>query len=108
MGFNSVLFVCNNSLAAIGKDPQGFAEEISARMGTFDMGRFSFNGSGGFSIPHVGHSSETALVAVGGNHATKILAKSYIPVGHHNSVGQIALLKALADKLGYEVREKNR
>lgn len=108
MGFNSVLFVCNDALDTIKRDPEGFADEIVRRMGSLGEGEFGFgNHANGFDVAHVGHADEVALIAVGGNYATKLVSyHAGWSANHHKEEGQIELLKALAKKLGYTVRKK--
>lgn len=108
MGFNSVLFVCNDALNTVDNEPEEFAKLISRKMGGIDEGEFGFgNHCNGFRIPHIGHADEMAVIAVGGNYATRILRyhAGYSHM-HHEEEGQIEILKRLADKLGYSVRKK--
>ena len=106
MGFNSVLFVCNDALNTIDDEPEEFAKLISRKMGGLDTGEFGFgNHVNGFSIPHIGHADEHVLLLVGGNTATKLVSHSRWRLGHTEE-SQLALLKLLADKLGYSVRKK--
>lgn len=107
MGFNSVLFVCNDALDTITRDPEGFAREIVGRMGSIGTGEFGFgNHANAFSIPHVAHADEIALIAVGGNYATKLVSHFHRSLGHHTEEGQLELLRVWADKLGYGLRKK--
>lgn len=111
MGFNSVLFVCNDALGTVDREPEKFAKLVSGKMGQAGMGEeasFGFgNHANGFAIPHIGHADEMAVIAVGGNYATRILRYH---AGHrhmhHEDEGQVEILKRLADKLGYSIRKK--
>ena len=112
MGYNSLLFIPNDQLSSIGRNPDGFAWELSAainlsavRKGSTPLGReFS-----SFSIPYCAHADGVGLVAVGGNYAEKIYQgfKSGGPGhDHHTPEGKVDLLKRLAGELGYSVRKK--
>jgi len=108
MGFNSVLFVCNDALDTVDREPEKFAKLMSRKMGGIDTGEFGFgNHCNGFSIPHIAHADTVALIAVGGNHATRIMVGSYVG-NHHTEGGQVELLRNLATKLGYTIRKKTR
>lgn len=107
MGFNSVLFVCNDALNTIDREPEEFSKLISRKMGSLDVGEFGFgNHANGFSIPHIGHADEQVLLAVGGNYSTKLVSHHNWRPGHHTEEGQLQMLKALAHKLGYDIRKK--
>ena len=58
----------------------------------------------GVVVNSVEHSSTTTIIAMGGNHSTVLghtLASS-----HHTPEGQLAILKELADDLGYRITKK--
>jgi Cu/Zn superoxide dismutase len=106
MGFNSVLFVCNDALGTVDREPEKFAELISRKMGGLDTGEFGFGGhANGFCIPHIGHADEQVVLLVGGNRATKLASHRNWRAGHDEE-GQLEALKVLAHKLGYTIRKK--
>lgn len=111
MGFNSILYIPNDQLDEINRDPEHFARELTGAINlscvepkpTHLHGRFH-----DFTIPYCSHADAVGLVAVGGNHATKILHTGGRELEHHTDGGQIELLRLLADRLGYTVRKKKR
>lgn len=110
MGFNSVLFVCNDAIGTIRHEPEEFSNLIAGKMGSADFGEGEFgfgNHCNGFDFPHIGHADEMALIAVGGNYATRILRyRAGNEHMHHTKEGQVEILKRLAKELGYSVRKK--
>ena len=110
MGMNSLLFVPNDNLCLVDKYPEEFAKALSGAINlscvqpkpTALVGAF-----GDFSIPYCSHTDNVGIVAVGGNFAEPLLEtyKGYSHI-HHTKEGQVELLKALAERLGYSVRKK--
>jgi hypothetical protein len=97
--------MCNDCLGEAQADPKGFVEKLVGLISGAERGEFGFGCcANGFNIIHNAHADATGLIAVGGNHATKLLIERNIP--HHTEEGQVELLKALADKLGYSVRKR--
>lgn len=119
MGYNTTVMICNDSLHAIESDPE-FGKNLALAVGEMyrsnrplDVPAYSYNSEGkaagiycnAASVIESHHADGTTLVAVGGNHGTK-LGEFYYVGHHHTDDGQVALLKALADKLGYRVSKK--
>jgi hypothetical protein len=115
LGYNTTVLIMNDVQDEIEKHPEqfyrnlqhaqsevGFGSDKSWRAGTFGVG----NAGNGFQVVSNRHADETSLIAVGGNLATELVAV-YGPRLHHSEPdGQVVLLKALADKLGYRVTKK--
>ena len=112
MGYNSILFIPNDQLSSVDRNPDGFAYALSSAInrscvepGTTDLER-EFNQ---FTIPYCAHADSVGLIAAGGNYAELILQ---VHQGwnhdHHTEEGQVRLLQQLADKLGYTVNKKRK
>ena len=107
MGYNSTLFLCNDALSAITDDPEGFCEKLRRHCGSGTTGTFGHgHHANGFAVVHVEHADTTALIAAGGNFATKVVSVHNKRLNHATEDGQVELLKALASKLGYRVVKK--
>lgn len=123
MGYNSVIMLCNDALDAIDKDPYGWWMKtwraLSALPGhalpkeeqkyATDSGEYGHGSyANGFQAVWNRHSSSVGLIAVGHNRA-EVLLDTYVAVhkSFHTKEGKVALLKELADKLGYRVVKKN-
>lgn len=110
MGWNTTVMICNDSLHAIesdaefGKNLANAIKKASCYNKPVDVSAGSYCNAASVIESH--HADGTALVAVGGNHGTK-LGEFYYVGHHHTDDGQVALLKALADKLGYRVSKKS-
>ena len=120
MGWNTTVMICNDSLHAIetdaefGKNLADAIKKASCYNKPVDVSAYWYNSEGkatgiycnAASVIESHHADGTALVAVGGNHGTK-LGEFYYVGNHTTDAGQVALLKALADKLGYRVSKKS-
>ena len=118
MGWNTTVMICNDSLHAIETDVE-FGKKLAAAVTRsvskkpVDVSACWHNDEGKASLIHrnaacvieTHHADGTALVAVGGNYGTS-LGEFYYVGDHGTEDGQVALLKALADKLGYSVSKK--
>lgn len=118
MGYNSVLFLCNDAIDQIDRDPAGWWKKARLQLmrapyktheGSVDRqdGVFGFgNHANGFQAVWNRHADEQALIAVGGNYATVLKGSRWTWGGHHTEEGQVELLKLAAKELGYELRRK--
>lgn len=109
MGYNTTVMICNDSLHAIESDPE-FGKSLGNAIQEAGCYNKPVDVSAGIycnaaRVIECHHADATALVAVGGNHGTS-LGEFYYVGHHHTTDGQVALLKALADKLGYRVSKK--
>lgn len=104
MGFNTAVMFCNDGFDQIQRYPDDFIEGISRNM----------NRGGEFGVGHHGnvaqvietdHADAIQLIAVGGNHATKVHTGFYVG-DHHTEEGQLALLRQWADRMGYHLTRK--
>lgn len=82
MGFNSVIFICNDAFRAIDEDPAGWWEKTKAKLASSDcMGgataEYGFgNHANGFRAVSNQHADYGVLIAAGGNRA-EVLARGY-------------------------------
>lgn len=110
MGFNSTVLVRNDALGCIEKDPE-FGKKIADAIHRLSHERKGIDIGSGFNVNaatvvETHHASGTALVAVGGNHATVVTSVGDVP--HHEEEGQIKILQALAEQLGYRLVKKTK
>lgn len=102
MGFNSLMFAINDNLEEAKREPVEFVNEMVRSMGSGMtgplMGRFS-----SFTIPHVGHANDAAVVLVGGNEASRIYRGPAIESMHRAGDASIKLLRKLATYHGYRL-----
>lgn len=117
MGYNSVVFICNDGMYQIEKDPAGWWKKTwdQLMIQTFKSSKSGEDGSygfgnhcGGFQAVWNEHADVTCLIAVGGNYATVLPGRVRWSDGdgHHTPEGQVQILKAVASKLGYDLRKK--
>ena len=115
MGYNTTVLLLNDAMGEIEKDPAGWWRETKHQAYLFhererkecgqDYGLG--NHANGFEIAQIAHADVTSVIAVGGNYSTLLLAE--IGLGYqHTEEGQVKILKALAEKLGYNVSRKRR
>ena len=108
MGFNTVLFICNDAMGAIDKDPVGWWQKVKEHLGEAGNGpvSFGFGGHGiGFEVVSMTHADYTTIIAAGGNHSTVLLQQRTWGAGiyHHTPEGRVELLKLAAERLGHTV-----
>jgi hypothetical protein len=112
MGFNTTVVVMNDALGDIENDPE-FGKRLASAIHSVgsqkvDVSAHHSNGrsisGNAATVIETHHCGDTALVAVGGNHGTVIAWAGDVP--HHKTEGQLKLLQALAEKLGYHLVEK--
>jgi hypothetical protein len=113
MGYNSVLFICNDGIGEIEKDPKGFFEKfkhtqfIGQNVDKNAQGSFGFGcHSNGFQAVYQGHADAQALIAVGGNYATVVHSEFAGNKGHHDEEDKVRLLRNWADEMGYRIVKK--
>jgi hypothetical protein len=113
MGYNSTLFILNDVMDEIDKDPAGWWAKAKAslmkayfhedyREREFGHGR----AGNGFAAISNEHADMTVLIAVGGNHAT-VLHRVSNGGRHHTDEDQLALAKAWAERLGYRLVKRS-
>lgn len=130
MGYNSVIFICNDSIDQIDKNLEAWWTKTKSALsmvfpdGTLgrnaewaaksaigfgsstDLADYGIgNHANGCQAVYCAHADYTALIAVGGNYAT-VLGQFYTGYKHHDHDSQVKLLRALADKLGYRLIKK--
>ena len=110
MGFNSTLFICNDAMNEIDKDPAGWWKKASAtlhRTNNQEAVTFGYGSHANyFQAIHQAHADGTVVILAGGNHAT-ILGLSVTTRGdHHDEESQIKVLKEVLDQMGYNVVKK--
>lgn len=117
MGFNTTVLIQNDALSSIEKD-KDFATALvnailmlssncSLKYG-IDVPAIADNGKSVFAnaatVLEQHHSSETTIVAVGGNYGTVL--GHYCSHKHHEPEDKLAIVKELADGLGFRLVKK--
>ena len=111
MGYNSLLFLCNDAMSAIDDDPVLWWREArhyltEALMRPNERHTFGFNAySNYFQATWCRHADETGLIAVGGNF-TSVVGTDYFGASHHDQESQIKLISRIVDKMGYKLIKK--
>jgi len=107
MGCNSALFICNDAMHEIDKDPAGWWKKAKDALGRAHPGKtfeFGFGShANGFRALHQMHADHVALIAVGANYASVLNWHHWGNHGHHTPEDQLELLRLAAAKLGYEL-----
>lgn len=111
MGFNSVVFICNDVLDQIDKDPAGWWKETKHALmshkccsGTPVNYGFGVSANGFWAVRNQ-HADVVTLASFGGNYPNIIL-EDYWHGGHHTEKAQVTLLRMTAHKLGYRLAKK--
>lgn len=108
MGYNTTVVVINDALDQIAKDPQfgaNLARAIRQKAGV--RSRIDVESGNHCNAAHIvetHHADQTVLVSVGGNLGIPHL--THHEWNHHEPEGQVSLLKAWADKLGFDLVKK--
>lgn len=107
MGFNSVVFICNDTISAIEKDPAGWWQKTWHKLCSIGFkdndGEYGFGHCvNGFQAVYNQHADATGIIMVGGNHATVVDTTYGVP-SHHTEEGQDSILIQLLEKRGYKV-----
>ncbi len=109
MGYNSLLFICNDVRSEIDKDPAAWWERARASLQGYDgdlPSSFGFGRSAnGFQAVWNQHADLTAMVLVGGNHAT-VVGSTCNQGRHHDEEDMVAACKAILEKRGYTIRKR--
>jgi hypothetical protein len=116
MGWNTTVLFLNDAVDNLTNDPD-FGTRLYRAINRTGM-RHSFrrdgqqdlsvgNHANGCTVIEKHHADQVALVAVGGNHATKVFLTHSIG-NHHTEEGQEALLRAWADTMGFHLTKKRK
>ena len=108
MGFNSLIFICNDAIGEIEKDPVGWWKatwNALSHPGELPKEYGFGNHANGFMAVSNMHADGTVLVAAGGNHATVLDVSGF---DHHTPEFQRSILEAAAAKLGYRLTRKTK
>ena len=112
MGYNTGIIVLNDALGTIKDHPQEFVENLEQAIGTFGYSddRKDIrcgNHCNAASVFHVSHADNWGVYTIGGNYASSLMPTFRAGNrGHHKPEDKEALLKMLADELGYSVIKK--
>jgi len=110
MGFNSVVFICNDAIGQIEKDPVGWWQKTWCELASVPHGKPATYGFGnhcnGFQAVWNQHADNTALIMIGGNMAT-VVDSTHHRLGHHEEDTQNAFLKEVLEKRGYTVTKND-
>lgn len=111
MGFNSVVFITNDNIDQIEKDPAGWWRETWHALvnpdgvGWRGDGTYGFGSSAnGFKAVSNEHADVRVVIVAGGNSA-HVMDKSYVGVGH-GRYDDLTIIKELAAKHGYRLVKK--
>lgn len=109
MGFQTTITILNDALHDMESDPKGWVDktikQIQSHSGNQDAQSYGFGGhANGFTIDAMHHADVTSVIAVGGNHST-VLGQFYNQ-GHHDNDTRLALMKKLAESMGYTLTKK--
>ena len=108
MGLNSTVIILNDGLHEIQEDKE-FGAKVAAAIQKLRPNQAEVIGSGSHSnvayVVETHHADNTAIIAVGGNHASN-LGVTFKTTHHHKEDVQIDILKQLADRLGYRLVKK--
>lgn len=110
MGYNTNVTILNDAFDQIEKYPDQFVAGIRHHMngnplsinGSFRVG----NHMNAAQVLRTEHADVTQLIAVGMNSATKVLSEYYLPP-HDTEKGQVEILRAWANKLGYNLTKQH-
>lgn len=109
MGFNSSVFVSNDSLHEIEEDSDFGAKLAQAIQRHYSSGEPTYidgkNRSRVACVVSCSHADSTTVVAVGGNHAS-VLGEIANQGKHSKEEDQVELIKRLAEQLGYRLVKK--
>lgn len=130
MGYNSVIFVCNDVIGSIDLDLISWWNKTSKALyfvGTdgllgdwaqvalsngiglgkpTDLADYGVgNNANGCQAVYCGHADNTVLIAAGGNYASVL--GTFSGYKHHTQESQVKLLKEWANQLGYRVVKKS-
>lgn len=108
MGYNTTVMILNDALESIENDPN-FAKNLVRGVHLVTRGKPVDIHAGGqhaaATVIETHHADSTSLVAVGGNDGIS-LGQFYYVGNPYEDKGKVAILKALADQLGYRIVKK--
>jgi hypothetical protein len=112
MGWNTGVIILNDAFHEIKKYPDAFIQNLDEAMGKSLHCRESVDVSVGghvnaASVFHQAHADNVGVYAIGGNHTSKLL-ETYNGGRHYQSEDRIALLKQIADEMGYRIVKKKK
>jgi len=107
MGYNTTVIVLNDALHAIKDDPE-FGKKLAAavsHVGCYGQQKdvSALGHVNAATVVETHHADGNAIVAVGGNCATRI---GFSFGTHHNHDDTLKIVKELANQLGYSLRKK--
>ncbi len=111
MAMNSAIIICNNHLDWIRRNPPVF---VNGLMGRLEQGecdpspgyaRWSGDGMPGVQVVAVEHSSQASVIVMGGN-CGKLVSVCGSSSRGSGPASDVDALRAMADKLGYSIRQK--
>jgi len=106
MGYNSVIFICNDAMGEIDRDPEGWWKKTKHELmsGSCTRGWPKEYGFGshvnGFYAVWNQHADMTGIIIVGQN-MVEVVHNRYGSVGFHKAEGQAFLAKEWLIGLGY-------
>ena len=112
MGFNTVLFICNDAMGEIDNDPVGWWQKTKSAMGghlpktSSDCGRAIYgfgHHANGFQVVTCEHADSHFLIVAGGNVAT-IEGCAWGRRGREETT--LELLRQAVEKFGYRLTKK--
>lgn len=115
MGYNSVVFICNDAIDRIERDPAGWwghAWTALSNLGNERRphrpdGTFGFGGhANGFQAVSNEHADVHSVIIAGGNYATVVGHVYRGNHGHHETEEQIETLRLVLAPLGYDIVKK--
>jgi len=107
MGYNSVIFMCNDAMDQVTKDPVGWWQRTREKLMTFgrkdhdDTYGWGYHANG-FQAVSNRHADEVVLIAAGGNFATVIGSVYNSGMNHNKKEQQIQLLEEILERLRKE------
>ncbi|WP_415913389.1 hypothetical protein [Neptuniibacter sp. QD37_11] len=108
MGYNTTLIILNDALDQIENDAE-FGRKVSAAIARMHREKGIVISSGNHcnaaTVVATHHANYTHVIATGGNHAS-VLGTSVGRDDHHTPEGQFAILKDLAEQMGYTLQKK--
>ena len=109
MGYNTVLFICNDAMNEIKNHPEDFYNQLVTGMNRCGREPYDFGlgcHANGFQVVSSQHADLTTVIAAGGNHAT-VLGYT-LGHSHHTDEAKVRLIKEVADQLGYNLVKKRK
>ena len=106
MGYNTVLFICNDAMGEIDKDPKGWWEKTSGLIArSYEPATYGFgNHCNGFMVVASDHADVTNVIATGGNFAEVLFKEGF--THRYNTESREKLLRRMAASLGYTLAKR--